>query len=76
MIQEWIERDGASVLKNRLRKEGYGDIEVVNAPANHIDPKADMVITLEGLLERAKMSVGNEGKIFLPINNFFERIRL
>lgn len=63
---------GASVLKNRLRKEGYGDIEVVNAPANHIDPKADMVITLEGLLERAKMSVGNEGKIFLPINNFLK----
>ena len=63
---------GASVLKNRLRKEGYGDNEVVNAPANHIDPKADMVITLEGLLERAKMSVGNEGKIFLPINNFLK----
>lgn len=63
---------GASVLKNRLRKEGYGDIEVVNAPANHIDPKVDMVITLEGLLERAKMSVGNEGKIFLPINNFLK----
>lgn len=63
---------GASVLKNRLRKEGYGDIEVVNAPANHIDPKADMVITLEGLLERAKMGVGNKGKIFLPINNFLK----
>ena len=31
-----------------------------------------MVITLEGLLERAKMSVGNEGKIFLPINNFLK----
>lgn len=63
---------GASVLKNKLQKQGYGDIQVVNASANRIDPKADMVITLEGLLERAKMSVDNEGKIFLSIKNFLK----
>lgn len=63
---------GASVLKNRLQKEGYSNIQVVNAPANHIDPKADMIITLEGLIERAKMSVDQNGKIFLPIGNFLK----
>ena len=38
---------GASVLKNRLRKEGFEDIKVVNSAAGQIDPAADMVITLE-----------------------------
>ena len=63
---------GASVLKNRLQKEGYKDIEVKNSSASQIDPDADMIITLEGLIERAKISVDNEGKEFLAINNFLK----
>ena len=46
---------GASVLKNRLQKEGYKDIKVKNSSASRIDPDADMIITLEGLIERAKL---------------------
>lgn len=63
---------GASVLKNRLRKEGFEDIRVVNAAAGKIDPEADMIITLEGLMERAKMSVNPEGKAFLIVENFLK----
>lgn len=63
---------GASVLKNRLQKEGYKDIKVKNSSASQIDPDADMIITLEGLIERAKISIDNEGKEFLAINNFLK----
>ncbi len=63
---------GASVLKNRLRKEGFEDIKVVNSAAGQIDPAADMVITLEGLIERAKMSVDPSGKEFLVVQNFLK----
>lgn len=63
---------GASVLKNRLQKEGYKDITVKNSSASQIDPAADMIITLEGLIERARISVDNEGKEFLAINNFLK----
>ena len=63
---------GASVLKNRLQKEGYKDIKVMNSSASRIDPDADMIITLEGLIERAKLSVDNTGKEFLAINNFLK----
>ena len=63
---------GASVLKNRLQKEGYKDIKVKNSSASRIDPDADMIITLEGLIERAKLSVDNTGREFLAINNFLK----
>ena len=63
---------GASVLKNRLQKEGYKNIKVKNSSASQIDPDADMIITLEGLIERAKLSVDNTGKEFLAINNFLK----
>lgn len=63
---------GASVLKNRLRKEGFEDIKVVNSAAGQIDPAADMVITLEGLMERAKKSVDPSGKEFLVVQNFLK----
>lgn len=63
---------GASVLKNRLQKEGYKDIKVKNSSASRIDPDADMIITLEGLIERGKLSVDNTGKEFLAINNFLK----
>ena len=63
---------GASVLKNRLRKEGFEDIKVVNSAAGQIDPTADMVITLEGLMERAKKSVDPSGKEFLVVQNFLK----
>lgn len=63
---------GASVLKNRLQKEGYKDIKVKNSSASRIDPDADMIITLEGLIERAKLSVDNTDREFLAINNFLK----
>ena len=63
---------GASVLKNRLQKEGYKDIKVKNSSASLIDPDADMIITLEGLIERAKLTVDNTGREFLAINNFLK----
>lgn len=63
---------GASVLKNRLQKEGYKDIKVKNSSASRIDPDADMIITLEGLIEKAKLSVDNTGREFLAINNFLK----
>lgn len=55
-----------------MRKEGFEDIKVVNSAAGQIDPAADMVITLEGLMERAKMSVDPSGKEFLVVQNFLK----
>ena len=63
---------GASVLKNRLQKEGYKDIKVKNSSASRIVPVADMISTLEGLIVRAKLSVDNTGREFLAINNFLK----
>lgn len=63
---------GASVLKNRLKKEGYENIEVINSSANKIDADTDLVITLESLLERAKLSGKNPNTTFLHINNFLK----
>lgn len=63
---------GASVLRNRLKKEGYAGIEVVNSSAEQINPAADMVITLESLIDRAKISVSSDRVEFLAIKNFLK----
>lgn len=63
---------GASVLKNRLKKEGFSDIVVKNASANQIEPDTDLVITLDSLIERAKISGDSERMTFIPINNFLK----
>lgn len=63
---------GASVLKGILRKEDFNDIEVKNSSANNIDPDADLVVTLESLIERAKSSRHSDSTAFIPINNFLE----
>lgn len=63
---------GASVLRNRLKKEGYGSIEVVNSSANKITEDTDLVITLDSLIARAKLSGTNPDTIYTPINNFLK----
>lgn len=63
---------GASVMKNRLKKEGYGDITVKNSSANQIDSDTDLVITLDSLIERAKISGNSDTMAFIPINNFLK----
>lgn len=63
---------GASVLKGILRKDGFSEIEVGNSSANTIASDADVVVTLESLIERAKSSSHNEETAFIPINNFLE----
>lgn len=63
---------GASVLKKRLKNEGYEDIEVVNSSANKIGSDADMVVTLESLMERAKISSKNDKVSFIAIKNFLK----
>lgn len=63
---------GASVLRERLKKEGYQEIKVTNSSVGKAGATADIIITLESLLERAKISVNNPDVIFLAINNFLK----
>lgn len=63
---------GASVLKNLLKKENLTGITVLNSSANKIDSDADLVITLDSLIERAKISGDNDQIAYIPINNFLK----
>ncbi|MFD1415762.1 PTS mannitol transporter subunit IICB [Oceanobacillus jeddahense] len=63
---------GAAVLRKRVIKEGFKDIEVVNSSLNKLTSDADIIVTLESLLERAKLSVDNANIDFLTVNNFLK----
>lgn len=63
---------GASVLKLLLQKENLTGIQVKNSSANKIDQDADLVVTLDSLIDRAKASSNNPDTTFIPINNFLK----
>ncbi|MGS2793441.1 PTS transporter subunit EIIC [Escherichia coli] len=63
---------GASVLRKRLKAEGLDYITVVNDSANRVGRDYDMVITLSGLLERARLSCENENTVFMTVKNFIK----
>jgi len=46
---------GASVLRDKLRKAGLGDVTVVNKAVAHLDDSADLVISQRELTERARL---------------------
>lgn len=62
---------GASVLKSKLQKACLA-VTVANKQVDNIPADADLVITLEGLLDRAKASAPRDGVIFHPISNFLD----
>lgn len=63
---------GANILKSKVQKARL-EIEVGNRSISNIPDDADMIITLDGLLERAKNSVKNpDDIIFIGITNFLE----
>ncbi|WP_244582976.1 PTS mannitol transporter subunit EIICBA [Escherichia coli] len=63
---------GASVLRKRLKAEGLDYITVVNDSANRVGRDYDIVITLSGLLERARLSCENENTVFMTVKNFIK----
>ncbi|SEP32126.1 PTS mannitol transporter subunit IICB [Propionispora vibrioides] len=63
---------GASVFKNRLKKEGINHIVVEHAATGAISPDADLVLTLASLIERAKISLNSTKATFLPLDNFLK----
>ena len=46
---------GASILRDKLKKAGHGDITVVNRAVANLDDTADLVITHRELTDRAKV---------------------
>ena len=64
---------GATVLKNRLKKDKIEGITVEHAATGNINKNADMVVTLESLLERAKISLNSEKTIFISVDNFLKQ---
>ena len=64
---------GATVLKNRLKKDGITGITVEHAASGNINKEADMVVTLEGILERAKISLNSKKAIFISVDNFLKQ---
>lgn len=63
---------GATTLKGLLKREGLGQVKVLNSSANQIDSDSDVVITLDSLIERAKLSGKNPDIAYIPINNFLK----
>ena len=62
---------GASVLKSKFQKAGL-QVSVANKQVDNIPADVDMVVTLEGLVDRARASAPREGVIFYPISNFLD----
>lgn len=63
---------GATTLKGLLKKEGLTGIQVLNSSANDIDPNSDIVVTLDSLIDRAKLSGKNPEIAYIPVNNFIK----
>lgn len=63
---------GASVLKKILNKIGIEGISVENSATGNIKKEADVVITLESLIERARISMNSENTTFIALNNFLK----
>lgn len=63
---------GASVLRKRLKEEGLDYITVINDSANRVGKDYDIVITLSGLIERAKLSCENDDTVFMTVKNFIK----
>lgn len=63
---------GATTLKGLLKKEGLEGIKVLNSSANKIDSDSDVVITLDSLIKRAKLSGKNPEIAYISINNFIK----
>lgn len=61
---------GSSTLKTQLSKIGV-NLDVFHASLNEIPEDADVIVTSENLLERAKQSVHKDIPIF-PIKNFLD----
>ncbi|GAA1647324.1 PTS mannitol transporter subunit IICB [Microbacterium flavum] len=45
---------GASVLRNKIKKAGYGDVSVTNKAIANLDGSEDLVITQQQLTDRAR----------------------
>ena len=56
-----------------MKKDGITGITVEHAASGNINKEADMVVTLEGILERAKISLNSKKAIFISIDNFLKQ---
>jgi PTS system mannitol-specific IIC component len=45
---------GASVLRNKIKKAGFGDVTVVNVAIANLDDSYDLVVTHQDLTLRAR----------------------
>ena len=63
---------GASVLKKLLKSLNIEGITVENASTGNINKDADVVVTLESLIDRAKISLESDKAVFIPLNNFLK----
>lgn len=59
---------GAAVLRDKLRKAGLGDVQVVNKAVANLDDSADLVISQRELTERARLKAPTTRH--LSVDNF------
>ncbi|MBN8211013.1 PTS mannitol transporter subunit IICBA [Bacillus sp. NTK071] len=59
---------GASVLRNKFKKAGLTDIEVINTSISNLPEDADLVITHQDLTDRAKVKLPKTNHI--SVKNF------
>ncbi|MFS0704474.1 PTS mannitol transporter subunit IICB [Cellulomonas sp. 179-A 9B4 NHS] len=59
---------GAAVLRDKLRKAGFGDVQVVNKAVANLDDSADLVISQRELTERARLKAPTTRH--LSVDNF------
>lgn len=61
---------GATILRKSLKDNGIEGIEVTNSRVNDFAEDTDLVVTLESLIERAKISSKSKKTQFITVNNF------
>ncbi|MFC8192897.1 PTS mannitol transporter subunit IICB [Cellulomonas sp. NPDC057328] len=59
---------GAAVLRDKLRKAGFADVQVVNKAVANLDDSADLVISQRELTERARLKAPTTRH--LSVDNF------
>jgi len=59
---------GASVLRNKIKKAGFGDVSVTNKAIANLDGSEDLVITQQQLTDRARARTPEA--VHVSVDNF------
>ncbi|SDH33975.1 PTS mannitol transporter subunit IICBA [Agrococcus jejuensis] len=64
---------GASVLRNKIKQAGFGDVTVTNLAIANLDQSPDVIVTQKELTDRAKQRT--PGAVHVSVDNFMNSPR-